>query len=532
MMLKILVKKQLAEIFRSYFYDAKKNKKRSAAATVMFFVFFVLLMVGLLGGIFTAMSLTMCKTLVPLGLGWVYYALIALLATLLGTFGSVFNTYAGLYLAKDNDLLLSLPIPVRSIIVSRLMRVYLMGLMYSGVVTIPAAVVYLIIAPFTAGALVGGALFVLLTSVVVLILSCVLGWVVAKISLKLKNKSFVTVVLSLVFFGAYYFVCFRAQTALQSFLQNAARIGDALRGIYPLYVIGLSGTGSWGAMAAVTAVVAALLALTWRLLSGSFLRIATSSPAAERRVHAAHTGKVRTPAAALQAKEFRRFFASPTYMLNCGFGALILPVLGVLALIRGRALAQMLTQAIGAQTQLLAVLVPAAVALVAAMCPIAAPSVSLEGKNLWLAQSLPVTPWQVLRAKLTVQLAVVLPTALFCALCVLLVLRAPVGLLLLALLLTALLCTLLAAAALWLGLLMPSLTWTSELAPIKQSGAVMVSLLGGWVFAAAIGSGCAALCNALGATSSLLLASIATVVLADILVIWLRKRGAKRFAEL
>ena len=34
----------------------------------------------------------------------------------------------------------------------------------------------------------------------------------------------------------------------------------------------------------------------------------------------------------------------------------------------------------------------------------AAPSVSLEGKSLWLLQSLPVTPWQVLRAKLSVQL--------------------------------------------------------------------------------------------------------------------------------
>ena len=31
-MLKILLKKQLAEIFRSYFYDAKKNKARSKAA--------------------------------------------------------------------------------------------------------------------------------------------------------------------------------------------------------------------------------------------------------------------------------------------------------------------------------------------------------------------------------------------------------------------------------------------------------------------------------------------------------------------
>ena len=31
-MLKILLKKQIAEIFRSYFYDAKKNRARSKAA--------------------------------------------------------------------------------------------------------------------------------------------------------------------------------------------------------------------------------------------------------------------------------------------------------------------------------------------------------------------------------------------------------------------------------------------------------------------------------------------------------------------
>ena len=30
-MLKLLLKKQLLEIFRSYFYDAKKNKARSKA---------------------------------------------------------------------------------------------------------------------------------------------------------------------------------------------------------------------------------------------------------------------------------------------------------------------------------------------------------------------------------------------------------------------------------------------------------------------------------------------------------------------
>ena len=49
-----------------------------------------------------------------------YYALIIRIAVFMGVFGSVFNTYSSLYKAKDNDLLLSLPVPVGDILVVRL----------------------------------------------------------------------------------------------------------------------------------------------------------------------------------------------------------------------------------------------------------------------------------------------------------------------------------------------------------------------------------------------------------------------------
>lgn len=55
-MLKLLLKKQLMEIFRSYYYDAKKNKARSKAATIAYIAMFAVLMVVVLGGIFTLLS--------------------------------------------------------------------------------------------------------------------------------------------------------------------------------------------------------------------------------------------------------------------------------------------------------------------------------------------------------------------------------------------------------------------------------------------------------------------------------------------
>ena len=62
-MLKLLLKKQLSEIFRNYFYDSKKNRARSKAGIVGYILLFVVIMAGILGGMFTALSLALCAPL-------------------------------------------------------------------------------------------------------------------------------------------------------------------------------------------------------------------------------------------------------------------------------------------------------------------------------------------------------------------------------------------------------------------------------------------------------------------------------------
>lgn len=51
--------KQMAEIFRNYFYDPKKNKMRSRGATIAI-ALYALLMVGLLGRMFALMAVGLC----------------------------------------------------------------------------------------------------------------------------------------------------------------------------------------------------------------------------------------------------------------------------------------------------------------------------------------------------------------------------------------------------------------------------------------------------------------------------------------
>ena len=482
-MLKTLLKKQMAEIFRNYFYDPKKNKMRSKGATIAYIALYALLMVGLLGGMFALMAVGICAPMAAAGVGWLYYLVMGLIAVLLGAFGSVFSTYSSLYLSRDNDLLLSMPIPVRYVMASRLLGVYLLGLMYSGVATVPAVIVYWIVAPVTAGTIVGGVLTVLLVSVIVMVLSCLLGWVVARISLKLKNKSFVTVILSLAFLAAYYFVYYKAQGLITLLAENAAVYGAKIRGsAYLLYLFGSVGAGDWLAMGIVTLTQAALLALTLWVIARSFLRIATATGSVRRARFRHRAVRAQSVQRALRQKELRRFTASPNYMLNCGFGILMLPVAGIALLIKGRALAQLLDEAFGAGADIVPVLLSAALCLLASMNDMAAPSVSLEGRQLW-----PVTPWQVLRAKLDVQLLLTGVPLLFCALCMIITLPGGAAEMALAVI-VALLYTLLSAlAALALGLKMPNLTWTNEITPIKQGGSVMLALFVNWVYAIALG---------------------------------------------
>ena len=105
-MLKTLLKKQMAEIFRNYFYDPKKNKMRSRGATAMYIALYVLLMAGVLGGMFALLAVGICAPMAAAGVGWLYYLVMGLIAVLLGHVGAALKHH---FLNKDDVLTRMLP---------------------------------------------------------------------------------------------------------------------------------------------------------------------------------------------------------------------------------------------------------------------------------------------------------------------------------------------------------------------------------------------------------------------------------------
>lgn len=532
-MLKQLVKKQMLEMFRSFFIDNKKNTRRSKGSTLSFIVGYVLLVGGVLGGMFTYLALTLCQPLASQGVEWLYFAFMSMIALALGIFGSVFNTYSGLYLAKDNDLLLSMPIPVKYIMISRLLSVFLMGLLYSSIVMIPAVAVYLARISVSVNSVIGGALLLLSVTMIVTVLSCLLGWVVAKISVKLKNRTFITVLVSLAFFGGYYFVYFKANEIINSVIYNAQFYAEQIKGsAYPIYIFGRVGTGDVVPCVTVVAVVSLLAFLTYCLLDRSFLKIATTSQKTARVKYTEKRARVRSADSALLGKEMRRFFSSPNYILNCGFGIIVIVLAGAVVLIKGDYLMRMLYGIFGGTSVGSAVILTGVICLLTSTNNMSAPSVSLEGKMIWISQSLPVTAWQVLRAKFNFHFILTAAPSVFCCACVAAVLKADIFTTLFVFLLPLAFIAFLDLFGLFLNLKSPNLNWTNEVIPIKQGLSAFGTILGGWAFAVIIMILYMPLTELVPEAVYLALATAFVAALDFALFGWLRKKGAKIYSEL
>ncbi len=531
-MFKTLLKKQFTEIFRAYFFDQKKNKARTHGQTVGLFILFGFLMILIFGSVMLPICMMLCPALAATGNAWLYYAIIGLLALVLGVFGSVFTTYTTLYVAKDNDLLLSMPIPVRYIMFSRLLSVYLMGLIYCAMPVIGAGVIYFIFTGVTVKAVIGCVMLLLIVSLIVFILACGLGYVVAGISRKLKNKSVFVVLLSLAGFALYYVLYFKAMNGIEEIVANAALYGQQVKdSAYILYLFGSVGVGEAVPILIFTASVLAVLALVWYIISRSFIKIATSTSTASKARVRLKDSEAKSVGAALIGKEFARFIASPLYMLNSGLGVLFIPAVGVFFLIKGREIAQTLSAAFGGSA-FIAIAVYGITLFLLMMISPAIASFSLEGKNIWIPRSLPIEPIRIIKAKLSLQLLLSGVPAVFTAICAV----ASFGFSVFdsVMLFSAMISAVLLGSVFYtfLGIRFANLTWTNEMIPIKQGTGVLVGMLSTLGFTIVSGGVCSVLCLFAGAGVSLAVVTAVSLGISALIYRWLKTKGCEMFERL
>ncbi|MGN1141703.1 MAG: hypothetical protein ACI4TF_10905 [Oliverpabstia sp.] len=531
-MTKTLFKKQMMELFSFFWQDKKKNKNRTGIRLILS-VLLYLGIFGILAAMFYFLADLLCEPLTAANMSWLYFSITGIIGVIMGAFGSVFNTYASLYSAKDNDFLLAMPIPPSRILLVRLSGVYTMGLFYELLVMIPVLMkYYLAIRPdFTA--VICSILVTLVLSVFVLILSAVLGWAVALISAKTKHKSMVTVVLSLAFIVGYYYLYGKAAQFLQNIVANPHILGNRIQGRFSLlYRMGLAAEGDMVSFFWFSAVILGLFAIVYLILEKSYMKMVTANKGEKKTKYRERRISVRSADNALLGKEFRRFLGSPNYMLNCGLGILMMIVVAVALLIKAETVRFFLVEVFGEKKELIFLIAAAAGCIMTSMNDMTAPSVSLEGKSLWLVQVFPVSSWQVLMAKVKMHLILTLIPAGIMVISLEVVLKPSLHFGILIPLSIAVFILFAALLGLVLNLKMPNITWTNEIVPIKQSMCVMITLFGSWALVMAMAGIYWITRKYLEPFTFLLLATAILLGGALILLRWIKKKGTKVFETL
>ena len=518
-----------------FLFNRKTGKKRSVGGIIGYIVLFAFVFISL-GAAFFGYSAMLGDQIGTNN--WVYMSLIGCMGLILGLFGSVFSTYSNLYKAKDNELMLSMPIPQGKLLLSKMCTVYLMGLLFVVLGTLPGLIFAWVDGMVPGASIPLSILTMFFTTLLVTALSCVLGWLVALLIGLFPNKNTATMIFTLLLIGVYYYFYFKIQSAIQAIAAHLETIENGLKAyVYPIYKMGQGALGDVTAFLIYAVICLALFALIYIVLAKTFNRILTKTDKQRTKVYVEKKVRAASAPAALLRKEFRHLGGNAIYSLNCALGTVIFPIIAVVILIKANSIRSLLdmmnAEGLGFLLQFLPLVIAAAVCLSATMNDLTAPSISLEAKTLWLLKSLPVDANQIFSAKKRLQniMTIIPALILHVALCIVtkLSLRASIE----TAVLEVFFMLFMSSAGLALNLKMPNLNWTNPAIAVKQSGSALIAIFGGWVLLGALGVVYGVwLVKYISPDTYRYILTALFAVLTVLTEIWLRKRGTKIFAAL
>jgi len=411
------------------------------------------------------------------GLDWLYFTLFGMTSFLIMFLCTIFATKTQLYEATDNELLLSMPIPPKAILGSRMVMLLLSNILLDLMVGIPALVMWERVAPLSGLGMTAFFLLLLALPFFALAVSCFLGWLIALGSNKARNKSLITVLISLVFLALYFLFVSRANVYITKLVAEKDAIAQTLGKSAPLYWFGNAISGpNIGQLLLTLVILLVPFFVVYAVLSATFISVATKNRGTAKVKYRERAMPTTPVEKALLQREKKHLLSSPVYILNAGLGVLFLYAGGVALIVEKGKLTASLA-AMNLTPEMLAVFAVLAVCLICAMVLFTAPSVSLEGKSIWIVKSLPLTSEQILKAKLRLHRRATLPGVLFVTLVCVFTLHVPAALVPGLVLAPCCFVWLSSSLGLIESLKHANLDWINETQVVKQGMAVLFAML-------------------------------------------------------
>lgn len=253
----------------------KGNGKKTSGGWLVFLMLFFVVCMEILMFVVFAELVPLCE----MGLTWLYFAMAGTMALAFSMLGSVFMTQAQLYDAKDNERLLSMPIPPKYILLTRIAMLFTTTAGYTLAVLLPAFGIYAFSYGASATMIIGWLFTFVALSLISQSVCCALGWVLHKLLSRLRNKAVVSLLYMVIFMAVYWYFYANVNSFLSGLVMQGTQIAGAMKYVWPLYAIGMACGGSLLHTLLVTLLSAAIALFTLWRLSASFISSVRTSGA-------------------------------------------------------------------------------------------------------------------------------------------------------------------------------------------------------------------------------------------------------------
>lgn len=534
-MLKVLLQKQLKEFKYSYFRDKKTGRPRSKKATIGFLILYIFLFSTLLISIF-GITMGIRKYVDKKEDMWIMFAIMTFLTLFVSTFINMLITRGILFEAKDNELMLSLPIPDKYIVMSRMLNVFINTFIYTFLMWVPAFINYFIFHGFDILVFIYGIILYILITCIVVSLSCLFGYGISILMKKIPMKNFIQTFITLIFLAAYYVIYFSANRIMTAMLLDLNKFEATMKtkGIF-IYAFAKAATGDSLYFLISIGFSILVCAICFAIIIRRYRNLLVSTPSNNKKEFKGSYNKQLSIGNTLINREVKRFFSNSTYTLNCGLGVVILGGASIALIIFNGKIKELLPlfEVIPFLKDALPIAIICAMSLIASLDALSVPAVSLEGKNYWIIRSLPVNTYDVLNSKRTLQFRMhVIPIAILAVLCSMFFEME--GLTQVAFVICACTsCMFITYCDLFLGIKGANLKWNDEIFVIKQSGNVFIAIFGGMIlYGGIIPLYIFVLSKYINSQIFMICLIVIFVAVSMLIDKWVRNKGVKLFEDL
>lgn len=377
---------------------------------------------------------------------------------------------------RDETFLFALPIPHKAIYLSRWLFIYLCNLAILLVILIPCMIAMHIYGHFAISFYLRLLPLFPFAPFMPMAIGMVAGLLIEAIARRFANSRIISIVLTFAFVFVLYYYIFNI-SAIEDATTILALISSMLAGIYPLsrlFIAFLCDSQIGHLVVYMLLSLGALLVMTGLTKCYPAIQNIKSAKKAKAKLQVKnHQSSV---LGALFQKEWRRYFSSVPYVTNTAIAYVLL--LGVAVYLQFQDIEPLLVYLeMLSYRSMIVWYIPFMIGFIIAIGTTSACAISMEGKNFWQLQVLPLQAKTIFQAKILLNLSLSLPSVSLAILLLGRALQCQLSDIAMIWLLSSLYALLFSQLGLLFNLALPHLTWDNETKAVKQGMAILLVLL-------------------------------------------------------